>query len=94
MIHSTVISLFRSFRFFPFVHLPSDGRILLHHLKSDQTLATLTQEDGAVTAVAFRTDGTPTLVSASARGHLSVWDLERKSLVTVFLVLACAVYAE
>jgi U3 small nucleolar RNA-associated protein 21 len=33
----------------------ADGRVLLHNLKFDQTLAAFQQADGAVTALSFRT---------------------------------------
>ena len=61
----------------------ADGRALLHNLKFDQTLGGVQQEDGGVTALVFRTDGTPTLCTASSRGHVSVWDLNTRTLVTM-----------
>ncbi len=31
-----------------------------------------------MTAIAFRSDNVPTMATASARGHVSVWDLNTK----------------
>ncbi|XP_070172929.1 WD repeat-containing protein 36-like [Littorina saxatilis] len=60
----------------------ADGRILLHNLKLDETLMKFTQDWGPVTAISFRTDGNPTMVTGSAAGHMAFWDLERKSLIS------------
>lgn len=61
----------------------TDGRIILHNLKSDKTLFEFIQVEGAVTSLAFRTDGVPQLVSGSMVGTLAVWDLEKRKLGTL-----------
>ena len=61
----------------------ADGRIILHHLKKDRSVLQLSHEEGdACTALAFRTDGQPLLVSGSSRGSLHVWHLERRVRLT------------
>lgn len=59
----------------------ADGRVVLHHLRADAPLFAVTHAGGAVTAVAFRTDGAPLMATGSARGGLAVWHLERRELV-------------
>ena len=61
----------------------ASGRIVLHNLKFDRTILTLYHDEAdACTALAFRTDGPSVLVSASARGALHVWDLEKRRRLT------------
>ena len=61
----------------------ADGRIVIHNLKADRSVLTLHHEAGeACTGLAFRTDGLPLLVSASAAGPLHVWHLEKRSRLT------------
>lgn len=61
----------------------ADGRLCLHNLKADRTVLSLAHEEGdAVTGLAFRTDGEPIVVSASARGALHVWHLQRRARLT------------
>nr|XP_057913461.1 WD repeat-containing protein 36 [Doryrhamphus excisus] len=57
------------------------GRIVLHNIRTDQTLMTFTQDWGPITSLAFRTDGPPMVASGSPQGHLAFWDLERRQLV-------------
>ena len=57
-----------------------DGRILLHNLKYDSTILEVKHDDGdAVRSLAFRTDGTPWLVSGAASGMLHAWHLEKRA---------------
>ncbi|XP_064477111.1 WD repeat-containing protein 36-like [Ornithodoros turicata] len=58
----------------------SDGRVLLHNLKFDETLFKFTQEWGPVTAISFRMDGVAHMAVGSQLGHISVWDLEKRQL--------------
>lgn len=61
----------------------ASGRLVLHNLKADQQVLSLSHERGdAVTALAFRTDGQPILVTGSSRGALHVWNLAKRSRVT------------
>ncbi|EFA78771.1 WD40 repeat-containing protein [Heterostelium album PN500] len=58
----------------------ADGRVILHDLKSDATVATLSQK-GGVTSISFRSDGTAHMATANAQGKINIWDLEKKRLV-------------
>ena len=55
-----------------------DGRIIMHNLKFDETLFTLKQDWGMVTALSFRLDNAARLLSGSALGHIALWDLEER----------------
>ncbi|XP_047099467.1 WD repeat-containing protein 36 [Schistocerca piceifrons] len=59
-----------------------DGRIVLHNLRFDESIATLVQDWGPVTAVAFRTDSSPAarplMLSAAPSGHVVLWDLDKR----------------
>ena len=56
------------------------GDIFVHNLKYDETIVKFSQDWGAVTGLAFRTDGPPTLISSSGNGHLAMWDLEERRM--------------
>ncbi|KAK2156514.1 hypothetical protein LSH36_211g01051 [Paralvinella palmiformis] len=58
----------------------ADGRVVLHNIRYDETLITFTQDWGPVTAISFRTDGYPIMVTGSTLGHIAVWNLEEKRL--------------
>jgi len=58
----------------------ASGDIFLHNLKYDETVVKFHQDWGAVTSIAFRTDGPAAMVSGSNAGHIAVWDLEKKKL--------------
>jgi U3 small nucleolar RNA-associated protein 21 len=60
----------------------ASGDIILHNLKFDETVLKFRQEWGPVTALTFRTDGPPIMVSGSTQGHLAIWDLEQQILVS------------
>lgn len=57
-----------------------NGSVHVHNLQYDRSLMSFSQEWGAVTALAFRSDGPAVMVSASADGHLALWDLEERRL--------------
>ncbi|VDP14367.1 unnamed protein product, partial [Soboliphyme baturini] len=58
----------------------ADGRIFLHNLKFDESLFSFNQDCGPVTAIAFRTDDSSSMVTGTTIGRLTVWDLEKRSL--------------
>ena len=60
-----------------------DGRIVLHNLRANKTLATFRQTKSAVLDLSFRTDGVDVLASASASGQICIWDLEAKQLRSI-----------
>ncbi len=57
-----------------------DGTIIVHNLRVDKTIARFFQEEGVVTSLSFRTDSHPILATASNRGTIFLWDLEKKKL--------------
>lgn len=59
----------------------ASGDIVLHNLKFDETVMKFKQEWGPITALTFRTDGAPIMITGSTQGHLAIWDLEQQALV-------------
>lgn len=57
-----------------------NGLIILHNLKFDESLMKFKQEWAPVTAISFRTDGPPLMVTASQAGHAVIWDLEKQKV--------------
>jgi U3 small nucleolar RNA-associated protein 21 len=57
----------------------ADGRIVLHNVLTDSTLCTF-QHDAAISALAFRTDGTAWLLSGDAAGCVAAWDLDQRRI--------------
>lgn len=62
----------------------ADGSIALLNLKYDQFVMQFKQDWGPVTSISFRTDGQPSMVTASTNGHIVVWNLEEKVIVSQF----------
>lgn len=58
----------------------TSGDIYIHNIKYDETVMRFTQDWGPVTALAFRTDGAPVMISGSTEGHLAIWNLDDKRL--------------
>lgn len=58
----------------------SDGRIILHNLKFDETLFELVQDWGSVISISFRTDKHPIMASGSMEGHIVFWNLEQRKV--------------
>lgn len=58
----------------------ADGRIVLHNLKYDETVMTFTQHLGPITALSFRTDDHPIMISGSLSGKIVFWDLQGKKV--------------
>jgi len=57
-----------------------NGEVHVHNLKYDETVVKFSQDWGAVTGVAFRTDGLPMMLTGSTAGHIACWDLEGRKL--------------
>uniref|UniRef100_A0A7E4UZN6 Utp21 domain-containing protein n=1 Tax=Panagrellus redivivus TaxID=6233 RepID=A0A7E4UZN6_PANRE len=57
-----------------------NGRIQLMNLKTGKPICSYKQ-DGAITAIAFRTDGIDSMATANSEGDIAIWDLEEKILV-------------
>ncbi|XP_012564230.2 WD repeat-containing protein 36 isoform X1 [Hydra vulgaris] len=60
-----------------------NGRIILENIKFEVTMMTFYQEYGPVTALSFRTDGTPVMASGSSLGNIVFWDLEKKQTINM-----------
>ncbi|XP_045623535.2 WD repeat-containing protein 36 [Procambarus clarkii] len=60
----------------------ANGRIILHNLKFDETVVDFKQDWGKVTGISFRTDGFPVMVTGSELGHVALWDLKERRLVS------------
>ncbi|KAI8786613.1 WD repeat-containing protein 36 isoform X1 [Biomphalaria glabrata] len=58
----------------------ADGQVILHNLAVDKTVVKFKQDFGPVTAISFRTDGHPMMLTGSAAGHIALWDLENRKL--------------
>ncbi|WOK92769.1 WD repeat-containing protein 36 [Canna indica] len=62
----------------------SDGTIHIHNVLYDEELVSFTHSTrGAVTALAFRSDGQPFLASGGSSGVISIWNLEKRRLQSV-----------
>ena len=59
----------------------ADGRVVVRNLKFDETVLEVSQADGAVTDLSFRSDGFPALASASSSGGVHIWHLEKRRLL-------------
>jgi U3 small nucleolar RNA-associated protein 21 len=59
----------------------ASGEMFLHNLKFDETVMKFKQDWGPITALTFRTDGAPIMITGSSQGHLAIWDLEQQTLV-------------
>ncbi|KAK7069049.1 WD repeat-containing protein 36 [Halocaridina rubra] len=59
-----------------------NGRIILHNLKFDETVVDFKQDWGKVTQISFRTDGFPIMASGSELGHIALWDLKERRLLS------------
>ncbi|XP_054002526.1 WD repeat-containing protein 36 [Hylaeus anthracinus] len=58
----------------------SDGRIILHNLKYDESLFELVQDWGSVISISFRTDEYPIMATGSLDGHVVFWNLEQQKV--------------
>lgn len=58
------------------------GRIILHNIKFDETVVEFKQDWGKVTGIGFRTDGFPVMATGSELGHIALWDLKERRLVS------------
>ncbi|KAG5513227.1 hypothetical protein PMAC_001597 [Pneumocystis sp. 'macacae'] len=60
-----------------------DGRILIYNIKKDKELFRFNQ-DGKVTSISFRTDGSTIMCSSNDKGDIFIWDLSKKRIVNTF----------
>ncbi|OAJ39198.1 hypothetical protein BDEG_23062 [Batrachochytrium dendrobatidis JEL423] len=59
-----------------------DGSIIIHNIKVDKEILRFKQ-DGKVTAITFRTDGSPVMATASMHGDVALWDLNEQRIIHV-----------
>ncbi|KAM3966934.1 WD repeat-containing protein 36 [Aphomia sociella] len=60
----------------------ANGKIYLHNLRYDQTIIDFSHEWGKVSCISFRLDGVPMMVTGSTAGHIVMWDLEEKRVLS------------
>ncbi|XP_048477573.1 WD repeat-containing protein 36 [Plutella xylostella] len=60
----------------------ANGKILLHNLLYDQTITDFTHDWGQVSSLSFRMDGVPVMVTGSTDGHIVMWDLEERRVMS------------
>ncbi|KAG9103326.1 hypothetical protein FRC06_011382 [Ceratobasidium sp. 370] len=53
----------------------ASGECVLYDVRADERVIRVFMEGAAVRSIAFRTDGHPVLATASAAGHIALWDL-------------------
>ncbi|KIM28873.1 hypothetical protein M408DRAFT_329296 [Serendipita vermifera MAFF 305830] len=54
----------------------SSGIVIVHDIRADERILHV-KMDGAITAVAFRTDGQEVLATSNTAGHVALWDLNQ-----------------
>lgn len=59
-----------------------NGKIYLHNLKYDEVVMEFVNDWGRVSALSFRMDGVPVMVTGSDNGHIVTWDLEEKTVIS------------
>ncbi|MGH0172887.1 UNVERIFIED_CONTAM: hypothetical protein FKN15_013485 [Acipenser sinensis] len=60
----------------------ASGQIVIHNIKCDESLMKFQQDWGPITAISFRTDGHPVMAAGSPVGHIGLWDLDDKKLIS------------
>uniref|UniRef100_A0A6M2DGU2 Putative u3 small nucleolar rna-associated protein 21 n=1 Tax=Xenopsylla cheopis TaxID=163159 RepID=A0A6M2DGU2_XENCH len=59
----------------------TDGTIILHNLKFDETVMEFQQDWGCIASISFRTDDKPMMVTGSMNGNVVFWDLEERKCI-------------
>ncbi|XP_026474515.1 WD repeat-containing protein 36 [Ctenocephalides felis] len=59
----------------------TDGTIILHNLKYDETVVEFQQDWGCVSSISFRTDSKPMMITGSMNGNIVYWDLEERKCI-------------
>lgn len=57
-------------------------KIMLHNLRLDRTVMDFTHDLGLVVTLSFRMDGAPVMVTGSTKGHIVMWDLEERRVLS------------
>lgn len=59
-----------------------NGKVILHNLRFDETVMEFIHDWGKVSSLSFRLDGAPIMVTGSKAGHIVMWDLEEKRVIS------------
>lgn len=60
----------------------SNGKIILHNLRYDKIVMEFVHDWGMVSSLSFRLDGVPVMVTGSSQGHIVLWDLEERRVLS------------
>ncbi|CAH1635709.1 unnamed protein product [Spodoptera littoralis] len=60
----------------------ANGKIILHNLKFNQSVMEFIHDWGMVSSLSFRLDGVPVMVTGSSAGHIVMWDLEERRVLS------------
>lgn len=60
----------------------ANGKIILHNLRFDEKVMEFMHDWGMVSSLSFRMDGVPIMVTGSTEGHIVLWDLEEKRVMS------------
>lgn len=59
-----------------------NGKIVLHNLRYDQKIVEFVHDWGQVSSLSFRLDGVPVMMTGSTEGHIVMWDLEERRVMS------------
>lgn len=60
----------------------ASGKIVLHNLKFNKIVMEFVHDWGRVSTLSFRLDGAPVMVTGSSQGHIVMWDLEERRVLS------------
>lgn len=56
----------------------SSGIVTVHDIRADERILHVQMDGGAISAIAFRTDGQEVMATSNVIGHIALWDLNQK----------------
>jgi U3 small nucleolar RNA-associated protein 21 len=56
----------------------SSGIVIIHDIRADERILHVKMDGGAISAIAFRTDGQELLATSNITGNIALWDLNQK----------------
>jgi len=56
----------------------SSGIVTIHDIRADERILYVKLDGGAISAIAFRTDGQELLATSNITGNIALWDLNQK----------------
>ncbi|CAB3235752.1 unnamed protein product [Arctia plantaginis] len=60
----------------------ANGKVILHNLKFNQVVMEFIHDWGMVSSLSFRLDGAPVMITGSSKGHIVMWDLEERRVLS------------